>query len=298
MNFKIVKRETNDTLHTLDFKDFNFPGGEVGVKLAATNYKYLLAPSAHQTIVAHIQSSNDLMTLAMLKNALEEFDSNSPIHLYMPYTPYARQDRVCDKGESFSIKVLANFINHLNFDHVWIADPHSDVTPALINNVHTIKQFDIITKWLEFNNRVMGGNASIFVSPDAGANKKTSEIAGYFGHNEFIRADKLRDLSTGAIKETIVYADDLRGRDVFICDDICDGGRTFIELAKVLKAKNAGKIVLYVTHGIFSKGIEPLIAGGIDEIWATDSFGTDFISEGGQSCHIFNIESKFGHMIF
>ena len=43
-----------------------------------------------------------------------------------------------------------------------------------------------------------------------------------------------------------------------IVDDTCDGGRTFIELAKVLRARNAGKIELYVTHGIFSKGLKEL----------------------------------------
>ena len=33
--------------------------------------------------------------------------------------------------------------------------------------------------------------------------------------------------------------------------DICDGGRTFIELAKVLKDNGAKRVTLYVTHGIF-----------------------------------------------
>jgi ribose-phosphate pyrophosphokinase len=111
----------------------------------------------------------------------------------------------------------------------------------------------------------------VLVSPDAGANKKTFEVAKYFSTN-FIRADKLRDLTTGQIKETIVYADDLTGKTAVILDDICDGGRTFIELAKVLKAKGAAKVILFVTHGIFSAGLDPLFAGGIDAIWTTDSF--------------------------
>ena len=44
-----------------------------------------------------------------------------------------------------------------------------------------------------------------------------------------------------------------------IVDDICDGGRTFTEIAKAIRDQlpNA-KIYLIVTHGIFSAGEEPL----------------------------------------
>ena len=43
-----------------------------------------------------------------------------------------------------------------------------------------------------------------------------------------------------------------------IVDDICDGGQTFIELAKALEKQGAHQIFLYVTHGIFSKGLDTL----------------------------------------
>ena len=112
---------------------------------------------------------------------------------------------------------------------------------------------------------------STFVIPDAGANKKTAKIASYFGHSSFIRADKLRNLSTGDILETVVYGDVVG--NITIVDDLCDGGKTFIELAKVLKQKGAEKINLYVTHGIFSKGTYPLYTAGIDYIITTNSRG-------------------------
>ena len=53
-------------------------------------------------------------------------------------------------------------------------------------------------------------------------------------------------------------------------DDICDGGRTFIELGKVLRAKGASKLVLSVTHGIFSRG-PALVFEMFDAIYTTDS---------------------------
>jgi ribose-phosphate pyrophosphokinase len=56
-----------------------------------------------------------------------------------------------------------------------------------------------------------------------------------------------------------------------IIDDICAGGRTFIELAKKLKAKNCGKIFLIVSHyeGVAKEA--DLRASGIEAIFSTNS---------------------------
>ena len=64
---------------------------------------------------------------------------------------------------------------------------------------------------------------------------------------------------TGKILGTHVHATDLSGLTAVITDDICDGGATFIGIAKELRRLNCHKVVLYVTHGIFSKGIEVLM---------------------------------------
>jgi ribose-phosphate pyrophosphokinase len=276
MNIKLFRN-----FRELKTKQWIFPGGELGIKIEDPNLKLRYHEDTHQTVVCRAQNTHDLFSIALAKDALEQTDGKGLFtRLFLPYVPYARQDRVCDRGESFSLKVLANFINSLNFDEVIILDPHSDVTPALINNVKVISQFDIIRQWQEFKNRI--GSNCVFVSPDAGGNKKTAKVAGYFNHNSFGRADKLRDLTNGNILETIVYESDFGKKDVIVVDDIADGAKTFIELAKVCKAKNCGKFVLYCTHGIFSKGTK---LENIDEIWTTDSFRTDLMD-----VHIFPVE--------
>lgn len=258
---------------TLGLKTWVYPAGEIGIRFDVPNPRYLREDANYQTIIVRLQSSVDVMTLIMTVDALRRFDK-TPIRLFMPYVPYARQDRVCVPGESFSLKVFAGLINSLGFESVTTLDPHSSVTEAVFDRLTVVSQRDIIHKWDELSNRLRQPDV-VLVSPDAGSNKKVSDLASYLGHSHFIRADKLRDLGTGAIKETIVYADDLSGSTVAICDDLIDGGRTFIELAKVLKSKGAKTIILYTTHGILSKGAAPLFNGGIDEVFATNSFRTD-----------------------
>lgn len=277
----------------LNYETFVFSGGEVQVKLDASNLKFFtLAQQITIQIIARIQNSEELFRLALIKDALiNKGVPSSNLDLFLYYIPYARQDRICAEGEAFSLKVFTNFINSLNFAHVIVLDPHSDVSPALFNNVVVYSQLDVFRNWRELSNRVQKG--CIFGSPDAGANKKTASVAKYFGHSEFIRADKLRDLSNGKILETIVYCDDLKGRDVMMIDDLCDGGATFILLAEALKKKNAGKVILYVSHGIFSKGMATLLRAGIDEIWTTDSFKLIYPERQIPEVHILELEKHF-----
>lgn len=275
---------------SLALKQFFFPAGEVGVSIDTKDLRYQLDAASYQTITARIQRSDDFMALALAKDALSHFDE-TPVRLFLPYIPYARQDRVCSSGDSFSLRVFTELVSSLGFEKITVVDPHSDVAVALLpRNTMVIRQFDVINRNQPFIERVLKG--ATFVSPDAGANKKTSELAKYFGHTSFIRADKLRNLATGEIIETVVYAEDLKGQDVVIADDICDGGRTFTELAKALKAKGAGKVILYVTHGIFTKGTKVLFDNGIDEIFTTNSY-YDVWPAGVDGVTTLNLEKEF-----
>jgi ribose-phosphate pyrophosphokinase len=109
------------------------------------------------------------------------------------------------------------------------------------------------------------------VSPDAGALKKIYKVAAALDHIDVVECMKQRDLHTGKLSGFKVFEDDLSGRTCFIVDDICDGGGTFIGVAAELRKLGAAKIILLVSHGIFSKGYE---LAGIDAVYCTDSYKT------------------------
>jgi len=245
---------------SIDYDYFVFSGGECHIKI---NQKII----KNTKIVASLRSSEDVMKLLIATDAIKR-NSVGRIELLIPYVPYARQDRACNQGEALSIKVFTDLINAQNYDVVTIFDPHSDVTPALINNCKVQSNHWLVKNVLEAADST---NSALIISPDAGANKKSKDLIKYLG-GDLIKCDKTRDTATGKITGFEVYADDLKGKDCVIVDDICDGGGTFIGLAKELKAKNSGDIYLVVSHGIFSKGIPPLIEGGINHVFTTDSF--------------------------
>lgn len=260
--------EPNFIISAGTYDVWKFPSGEVQVSISH--------PSAIlQTITGSIVSSDHIMELLQLVEAIHYHSPNCEIDLVMPYCFYSRQDRRCNSGEAFSLKVFANLINSCNFIRVTTYDNHSDVSTALINNCYNNNIHDVLERTLGYNNPFGIEAYKYFISPDAGANKKVQECSKHF-NIPMIRADKIRDTATGVILETQVFAtpEQLKGKTVLIIDDICQGGRTFEELAKAIKAiEPTCTIHLYVTHGFFSHqfGIQYMQSAGISEFITTDS---------------------------
>ncbi len=236
------------TVNSKDIKTFNFSGGECHVSIEGVEIGNVIR------IEAYLYSSDDIMCLIMAVDAVRQVNPGSIIDLTIPYFPYARQDRVCNEGEAFSTAVMAGLINALNCNSVSVVDPHSLVVEQHLDNCHVINQADIIQGIV--SDFIVGQDLTL-VSPDKGASEKTRDVADAIGISGVISCSKVRDVKTGHITHSEVHGD-VTGKDLIILDDICDGGRTFTELAKVLKAHGAGRLYLYVTHGIFSKGLDVL----------------------------------------
>lgn len=148
---------------------------------------------------------------------------------------------------------MAAMINSLHCDKVFVYDVHSTLPVALINNCLTYGLTDL------HRLGALQENTQDFslVSPDAGAEKKVFDLAKDW-QRRLVRAYKNRDVMTGNITGTTVI-DKVADENCLVVDDICDGGATFIALAEELKKMGAKKLRLYVTHGIFSKGLDELL---------------------------------------
>jgi ribose-phosphate pyrophosphokinase len=173
------------------------------------------------------------------------------------YLPYARQDKDVDNEATFGLHTFAKLLNSLNFNQVGILDPHSKIALDLINNSEAMYP---------------GGDiAAIFSDkridyvcyPDAGAKEKYENKY----HLPSVYANKLRDPLTGDILELELIGLDEPGKRVLIVDDICDGGATFVRLAKALKEKGASYVGLYVSYALMTKGDELLHNAGIEDIY-------------------------------
>lgn len=178
-----------------EVKIFKFPAGESGVSFTWDGTR-TRTEVGRADITLNWESNDDLINLALLRDAIARKYPKMNVSLTIPYFPYARQDRVCNPGESLSVKVITTFINSLGFDYVYVTDPHSEVLGACLDNMFVMETLHNVRKALGI---AMGERSWInaaLVSPDAGANKK---VGGYAraamrGGIRTIRADKERDL--------------------------------------------------------------------------------------------------------
>lgn len=231
----------------IQFQAFTFSGGEPHIKIQAD------FDTTETVIITHrINSFNDLGLFCLAVDALKRMGVKT-IQAFIPYFPAARQDRVMIPGEPLSVKVYADIINALRLDRITVFDAHSEVTPALLEHCTVIPNHQFIQEVI-----ASIGEEVLLISPDGGALKKIYKVSEYLGGLEVVECSKSRNVKTGKLSGFKVYAEDLEGKACLIVDDICDGGGTFIGLAEELQKKNAGKLYLAVSHGIFNKGFEAL----------------------------------------
>ncbi len=249
------------------FKTMIFPDGQPHIKIDMPSINGL-SKSEPLRILTRISNTNDLLLLLFAKNTLDYLEFER-IELHISYLLAARMDRVMLQGEPFSLKVVASILNLANFKKIKIFDPHSEVSTALIDRSYAVTNHQLVKDSLDHYFQHNSFGSFCLVSPDAGALKKIHKLAQELGIDNVVECMKERDLKTGALTNFQTTVDDLSGQICFLVDDICDGGGTFAGTAKMLKEKGAAKVILIVSHGIFSKGIKIEF---VDDIYTTDSY--------------------------
>lgn len=231
-------------------------------------------------------SWNDLQLIICATEALREAGVKH-IHLYVPYFLGARSDRKFQAGSVNYLKqVICPIINSLNFDSVTVLDPHSNCLEMGLEIFRKLSSIDLLSyaiedlyklnatskeDFLEFFKTSSLRNSFAIIGPDKGSFDRVTEAAKALGTKNVVICDKHRDILTGKILSIDVgNLVDLQGQDVFVLDDICDGGGTFNMLADKLRLLNPGKMYLVVTHGIFSAGYNVLL-DKFDGIYCTNS---------------------------
>jgi ribose-phosphate pyrophosphokinase len=252
----------------LPVKHLGFSGGERHVQLDLEALSAL--DRSTLKIRAELRSSDDVFDLLLTRNALAQAMGDFPIDIEIPYLPYARQDRVCAPGQAFSLQVMAQLLSLLGAsDPIAVWDCHSLVGTKLTGATNVLASSIVAAS--DSLRTLIVSDSTVLVCPDKGARGRCEEMAATLGARSLIYCEKVRDPSTGSIIGTTVGVDDLSGKTAVITDDLCDGGMTFIKIAEQLKAKHADRVVLFVTHGIFAKGLD-VFDGLIDHIYTSNSF--------------------------
>lgn len=233
-----------------------FPDGEPHVKFLED-----IDRKDEYEVFCRITNPSELFVLMQVGDILNR--QGVVFKLVITYLMSQRMDRVVNFTEAFSLKIVADMINSLGAKDVYIFEAHSNRTFDLIKNSH---KYDPFGYSLPF-----GVTRYTLCYPDRGAYERYCNDS----FAEVIILNKKRDLanygkiiSIDVVSEPEHYVDDT----IFIVDDLCDAGGTFVWSSKILREKYPNKkLGIFVRHLVNPIGLTNLVEN-FDYVVITDSY--------------------------
>ena len=196
--------------------------------------------------------------LVFLLDALKR--EKARINLLMPYFGYARQDRIAERGESLSAKVICDWLKSFRLNRIIVVEMHSPRLRKFLGYKNIVPYELIYPK---------ARKSDVIVAPDKGTIHFVKKVS------RACRRPFITMLKSRPVKEKVRIAmkgGDVKGKKVLILDDMISTGSTIIEASRKLREKGAKEIYVFATHGIFADGaIRRLERSPIKRIYVTNT---------------------------
>jgi len=238
-----------------------FPDGEL---------KLTLPPNldGEVSLLRSLHAPNEkLVELILAARAAREFGARE-ITLIAPYLAYMRQDSAFAPGEVVSQKVIGRLIADL-FDAVVTVDPHLHRVALLTDAVPLSRAVTLSAAPLIGHFVAMRGRNPMLVGPDA-ESAQWVHVAATYNSLPWTVCRKTRHGDTEV--EVELPADEIKGREIVLVDDVASSGQTLAAAARALIAAGAARIDAVVTHAVLASSAgATLRSAGITEFWSTDT---------------------------
>lgn len=195
------------------------------------------------------------------------------ITVIMPFLYESRQHRRSGR-ESMDCALALQELTRMGVDNIITFDAHD----PRVQNAIPLSGFETIQPSYQFikglcNNvadLVFDSDHMMIVSPDEGATDRAVYLASVLGINIGMFY-KRRDYSRIVDGRNPIIAheylgSDVAGKDILVIDDMISSGDSMIDVATELKKRNAKRIFVISTFGLFTNGLEKFdmaVADGI-----------------------------------
>ena len=203
------------------------------------------------------------------------------INLIMPFLYEGRRDNRTNL-ESLDCSVALNELVDMGVENIITFDAHE---PRVENSI-PLEGFDnfnpslqFITALLEYDkNLTINGDTVMTASPDENGTNRAIYYANLLGVNTgmFYKRRDYTQLVDGihpVLSHEFLGAP-VEGKTVIIVDDMISSGDPLLETARQLKLRKAAKVYIFVTYGLFTKGLESFdkahAEGAFDQLFTTN----------------------------
>lgn len=214
-----------------------FPDGECYTKVDLETLE-----GQDVVIVQNTFPDNKLVEALLIEDAVRSLNPKS-VTLVVPYFGYARQDRVFNKGEPESAKVMCRVLA-LGCDRMITVDIHKEnILEALGKPYRDVKAAPVIGKYFEDK------GIDMVLSPDIGAAGRAKIVGETMG----LPHDHLQKTRLSGTEVRIAPATmDVKGKRILIVDDMVSTGGTIIAASNALVEAGADSVTVACTHGVFA----------------------------------------------
>ena len=185
------------------------------------------------------------------------------INVIMPFLYESRQHKRSSR-ESLDCALALQELVHMGVDNIITFDAHDPrVQNAIpLNGFETVRPTYQFIKGLLQNvpDLKIDSNHMMAISPDEGATGRAIYLANVLGLDMGMFY-KRRDYSTIVNGKNPIVAheflgDSVEGKDVVVIDDMISSGGSMLDVAKQLKERNAKRVFVCTTYGLFTDGLD------------------------------------------
>ena len=220
-----------------------------------------------------LDPNNELVELLFWMDSFKRASAAS-VTAIVPYFGYAKGDKKDEPRVSIRARVCADCLEVSGADRMITMDLHSAQVQGFFKiPVDHLLSLPILCEYIKGMDIMEN---LVVVSPDAGFAKTARKYADYLKLPVAI-GDKTR---TGHDEnaQILEVIGDVEGKNCLIVDDFSISGGTLIDVANMLKARGAKRIVACLGHIMLrEKGVKAINESPIEYLISTDSVENPFI---------------------
>lgn len=258
-----IAKELGQKLSELDI--FIFPDDErrVRVRESVLGLDTVVVESTNKP------AEKNYMELFFIVDALKRSGAKT-VTAVIPYLGYQRQDHVFRDGEAVSLEVIVRTLEAVGVDKIISFDMHTPRIPELFKI--PVSHLSALPLFAEKIKKIDGKNG-ILISPDMGGIRRIKILSEFLGGMEYGSIEKNRDLATGHVEAEKITGD-VKGKNVYLVDDMISTGGTILTACNLLREKGAKNVYVFATHAVFCKEAPQILKRSrAEKIFVTDTIG-------------------------
>ena len=233
-------------------------GTDLYIMVDVTNYSLTYSVCGHEN---HMSPDDHYQDLKRIISAAT--GKAHRINVIMPFLYEGRQHRRT-KRESLDCALALRELSAMGVSNIITFDAHD----PRVQNAIPLSGFDSFNPQYQFLKALFREVPDLkadkehlmIISPDEGAMHRAVYFSNVLGVDMGMFY-KRRDYSTVVNGKNPIVAheflgDDVTGKDVLIVDDMISSGESMLDVAKQLKDRNAGRVFVCTTFGLFTDGFD------------------------------------------